>query len=222
MRLDCTTDRYEQLYARWLVNPGSLLDLAGYVPGQRLLDLCGGSGAVSKEALRRGADPSTILLVDLNPRCSEVPSRAADCNQLGSIFGNADLAVEQANFGTFDLVVCRQALAYLDFHRWPGRGTPIWLRTLLKFGGKFVFNTFSRPKFALKTYKFEGRRFVEASGFRGQTVWHLQAGWGLGYDVTRFHWYTEADLRRIFEPHFDCVVTGNEKSQRWLCTRRVR
>ncbi len=67
----CTTDHYATLYARWLARPGTLLDLAGYEPGQRVLDLCGGTGAVSQECLRRGANPSTIMLVDLNPRCSE-------------------------------------------------------------------------------------------------------------------------------------------------------
>ena len=69
MALNCTTDKYGALYAKWLKNPGTLLDLAGYEPGMRVLDLCGGTGAVSEECLRRGGSPSDLVLMDLNPRC---------------------------------------------------------------------------------------------------------------------------------------------------------
>jgi hypothetical protein len=35
MDLSCTTEDYDRLYARWVqVNPGGLLDLAGYQPGE--------------------------------------------------------------------------------------------------------------------------------------------------------------------------------------------
>ena len=67
---DCSTDKYDVLYAPWLRDPGRLLDLAEYRPGEKLLDLCGGTGAVSKVALQRcGGEKSDITLLDINPRC---------------------------------------------------------------------------------------------------------------------------------------------------------
>jgi|APSaa5957512576_1039674.scaffolds.fasta_scaffold64054_2 16S rRNA G966 N2-methylase RsmD len=83
--MNCTTDKYDALYARWLEKPGTLLDLAGYEPGQTVLDLCGGTGAVSLECLDRGAGPAEVTLLDLNPRCSSdrILSIKGDANHLG-------------------------------------------------------------------------------------------------------------------------------------------
>jgi SAM-dependent methyltransferase len=215
VRLHCTTDNYARLYARWLVKPGTLLDLADYEPGQRLLDLCGGTGAVSLEALRRGADPSTIMLVDLNPRCPAgfIEQVAADANQIGpQVFRGRQPECHHS----FDLIVVRQAAAYLGWDRF----MVTWLATLLKPTGKLVFNTFVKPKWSLKTYKFEGRRYFEASGYVGRAVWHVQAAPGIGMDLTRFQWLSEEVLRTRLEVGFNVTVLTDGKSQRWICTPR--
>jgi len=194
MDLSCTTDQYDALYARWLTQPGVLLDHAGYMPGQMVLDLAGGTGAVSLECLRRGADPSTIHLLDLNPRCPDdrITQFKGDATQLGEVFKGD----QPGCHGRYDLIVCRQAAAYLDWHVFMLG----WLRAILKPGGKLVFNTFVRPRWSLKTYKHEGRRFIEASAHFRRRVVHIQAADGLGYDVTKFRWHDaaalEEDLRR--------------------------
>jgi SAM-dependent methyltransferase len=205
MSLRCTTDRYDALYARWLTNPGALLDLAGYQPGQRLLDLCGGSGVVSIEALRRGADANDILLLDWNPyRCgNRLVAIGVNVNQMGSFFTVPE---------KYDIVVCRQAIAYLDLKPSLVRG----IFDCLAPGGKFVFNTFREPRWSLKMYKFAGRRYFEASGFR------VQASPTVGFDVTRFHWYTEEDLRARLGTVFNVQVTDvGTRSQHWVCTLKA-
>ena len=213
MSLLCTTDQYAQLYARWLENPGGLLDLAGYKPGDRLLDLCGGTGAVSLEALRRGADPSTILLVDLNPRCPDtrIEQVAGDANNIGpSVFG----ARQPGCLHSFDVIVIRQAAAYLAWNF----TLILWLAALLKPDGKLVFNTFVQPKWALKTYKHSGTRYFEASGYLGKTVWHLQAAPSIGWDVSKFQHHSEEEVRSALAYIFTVQTIQTGKSIHWICT----
>lgn len=157
----CTTDRYDELYARWLGKPGLLLDLAEYEPHYHLLDLCGGSGAVSREALRRGGQPHRIVLYDLNPRC---PDPRIPCIQENVDDHARDKTVRGMYGVPFDVVVLRQAANYL---RWDS-DLVSWLRYLLVPGGKFVFNTFTHPMeggvkpYSYKSYRFGGHRFFEA------------------------------------------------------------
>jgi len=214
MDLRCTTDNYEALYARWLEKPGRLLDHAGYEPGQAVLDLCGGTGAISLECLRRGADPSTISLLDLNPRCEDdrITSYEGDANFLGRTFDT----LHPECFKSFDLAVIRQAAAYL---RWSVFMIN-WLRLLIKPGGKLVFNLFVKPRWSLKTYKYGGRRFFEASGHFKRTVFHVQASPGLGVDLTQFKWHNPADLMKRLILWFDVEIRSNGRTQTWTCVRR--
>lgn len=212
--LSCTTGQYDRLYARWLGRSGDLLDLAGWVPGMRLLDLCGGTGAVSLEALRRGATPGSVTLLDLNPRCPDARVRqiAGPAERLGLLLGD---------WGKFDVVVCRQAISYL---RVDERLTAfVW--TMLRPGGVFVFNTFARPRWSVKRYAYEGRNYVEASAwfpvpFGTPRVVHLQWCLGSGADVTLFRWYREPELRRALERLFEVDVRRSERGLRWVCTSR--
>ena len=206
--LDCTTNRYDALYARWLENPGRLLDLAEWRPGMILLDLCGGTGAVSREALRRGADPMEIILLDLNPR-------AADTGVL-QVRGPAETAGYILVKKQFDVVVCRQAFAYLDLDH----QLAVSLSRLFKPGGKLVFNTFLQPRWAFKSYRHDGRRYFEMSGHLFGRVGHVQASPTVGIDVTKFRWHQEATIVRLFHPYFHVKTDRTARSIRWVCMRR--
>lgn len=219
--LNCTTDRYDLLYSRWLEKPGDLLDLAGYRPGMKLLDLCGGTGAVTREALRRGADPKSLTLYDLNPR---LPGASGVRRVQGQAERLMDILEER---DVYDIIVCRQAIAYIDLQHDPhtlpigGKFThAIW--NLLKPGGKFVFNSFVRPRWAWKSYEHGGRRYIEASGWfpnlRGGRVGHLQWCRGHGVDATLFRWHTEIELHLALE-RFTTDIHRSERGLRWVCTR---
>lgn len=244
MKLDCTTDQYGPLYARWLVDPGKLLDLAGLRPGDRVIDLCGGTGIVAKEAVKRGA--KSAFVVDLNPgRMYDgtpddmriIPpfwGRAEDVDELlqSHVEGLHGLPRDVGNLHVpggclgercrchrykpdFDLVVCRQAIGYLGIKQ-----TARAVANILRPGGKFVFNAFKRPKFTLKSYTFNGKRFFEASGFLGRTVWHVQAAPSIGVDVTKFKWHTEDELDAALRPYFEIARSSTEKSLYFVCTKR--
>jgi SAM-dependent methyltransferase len=211
--LRCTTDDYDRLYARWLTKPGALLDAADYRPGQVVLDLCGGTGAVSLECLRRGADPKSITLLDLNPRCPDdrITQLKGDATSLGDVFGD-----DQPDcHGRYDLIICRQAAAYLSWHLFMLN----WLYGLMPIGGKLVFNTFVRPRWSLKTYRHEGRRFIEASAHFRRRVFHLQAADGLGYDVTKFRWHDAKVLEVDLQRWFKVSIETRGRSQTWTCLK---
>lgn len=203
---DCTTPEYDSLYARWLDKPGTLLDLAGYDPeNHKLLDLCGGTGAVSREALRRGA--KWVALCDRNPR-------VGDLKEVSSLRCYAEDSHKYYNLETFDLIVLRQALGYVHLE-----DTFRSVFHLLKPGGKFAFNSFSRPKWAYKSYEHEGVKFREASGYLFQTVVHLQMRSLLRWDVSVFRWHTEDEIRAALNPYFAWDEISSGGSIRWLCRR---
>lgn len=207
--LSCTTDRYDILYARWLENPGALLDWGSFDPGKhRLLDLCGGTGAVSLEALRRGA--KTVWLYDLNPR-------APKDQRIISVRGQAEhLDWNSLTIGcSWDFVVCRQAIGYLDLD-----ATSRALGASVERGGVFVCNAFVRPKWAVRRYEFGGRRYLEASGFFGRRVFHLQA-MRTGFDITAFRWYSGGEIVDAFSPWFSVgKIDQTSTSMRFLFRRR--
>jgi len=230
--LDCTTEKYGELYARWLVDPGKLLDIAKLKPGERMIDLCGGTGVVAKEAVARGAQ--TAFVVDLNPRLHRADSvddircippfwgHAEDVDKLltrhvemlHDVSPHSELCRCRRYTPDFDLVVCRQAIGYLDIKK-----TAVAVANVLRDGGRFVFNTFVRPRWSLKSYKFGGRRFFEASVYLDRDVFHLQASLDIGVDVTHFQWHTERDLDTAFLPHFDIEKHRTEKSLYYVCTK---
>lgn len=207
--LDCTTDRYDTLYSRWLEDPGSLLDLAGYSPGGRLLDLCGGTGAVSSEAIRRGSDSSKITLLDLNPR-----ARNLGIHQIRGQAEDVDHLVGPHD--PFDVVICRQAIAYLDL-----APTLRGVAAILRSGGVLAFNSFRRPRWGWRVYDYGGHRFLEASGhLLGWRVFHLQWGLGIGIDVTVFRWHRETEIQRALSEDFDVETHPTQNGIRWRCIRR--
>ena len=205
----CTTDKYDTLYARWLEHSGDLLDLAGWKPGMRLLDFCGGTGAVTREALRRGAEPQTLTLYDTRPRLSLpfITQVSGDAAEVGDILYNR----------SYDVVVCRQAVAYLNLHSHVFQG----VCDILKTGGVFVFNSFIRPKWAWKKYEYKRHRYIEASGFIGRWVMHLQWCRGAGWDISLFRWHTEEEIQKALTG-FNVEIYRSERGLRWICTKPMQ
>ena len=207
MALNCTTPKYEKLYARWLANPGDLLRRGALRQGERVLDLCGGTGILAREALRLGAGSATVL--DLNPRCTDdgVTTVRGHAEDVGALLTLAGL--------TYDLVACRQAVGYLDLAR-VARG----VQSVLSPRGRFVFNNFKRPKWSAKVYRFGGRSYLEASAYWGNRVWHLQGSPMLGADITRFRWWRDEEVIEALEPHFDVEVEETPKTLYYVCVPR--
>jgi len=181
MMLNCTTDKYAQLYARWVEDGEALLRWAHMTPGERVLDLCGGTGAVAEAAVRGWA--GEVHLLDLNPRCKD-----PNVVQHQGAAEEADRILEGQSFS---LVVCRQAIGYLrplDTFR--------AVEQILAPRGRFVFNTFQQPPRGLtvKPYMYGGKPFLEMAYCWADHVVHLQSSPLIGADVTHFRWHDPKHL----------------------------
>ncbi|MDD5509086.1 MAG: class I SAM-dependent methyltransferase [Bacteroidales bacterium] len=213
--MNCTTPAYDRLYAPWLSNPGNLLDLANYKPGDILLDLAGGTGAVSKDAAKRISDDpeqismQTIHLYDLNPRCG--------WPTLSIRRGRAEEVENHYSADMFDVVVCRQAIGYINMvYAIPG------IYQIMKTGGRFVFNSFKTPsrcRFRIK--KHEGVWFAEGHLRIGDHVFHTQARLNRkpGVDFTWFKCWSAKELHNLLKPWFSIDIQQKGQSFRWICTK---
>jgi SAM-dependent methyltransferase len=203
----CTTSSYEKLYSRWLENPGSLLDLASYDPKRdRLIDLCGGTGAVSLEAVRRGAI-HTPVLIDLNPRCQ-------DTRRVKQVAGDVQDIEAYVHLKKADVCVIRQSLGYLDLNKVFGL-----VRKALEPGGRLAFNAFSRPRWKVSTYRHENRRHFEISAFFGKKVFHIQASPSIGADVSVFRHHSKDEIREALKSFSSCSISDDGKSLRVFATK---
>ena len=199
---DCTTSEYANLYLRWTRREDGLLDLADLQPGEDVLDLCGGTGVISRQALQRGA--KSVVLWDLNPR------NVFSDPRLTAIKASAE---ELEGENLYDVIVCRQSIGYLNLSKVLPR-----LRTALRPGGKFVFNTFDRPRWGQASYVLDGKRYFEASGHFGRTVFHVQVGLGTGIDLTFFRWYPIPQLTEELQKHFSEIRKVNVgASWKFMC-----
>ena len=87
-----TTSDYNLLYARWLEKPETLLNLGSYRHGQRLLDLCGGTGIVTRTALEKfkGLKKADVTVFDLNPRVGDWANPYKLTDELQIVTGKAE------------------------------------------------------------------------------------------------------------------------------------
>jgi ubiquinone/menaquinone biosynthesis C-methylase UbiE len=136
------TARYDLIAAEYasgdddLSSPavGALLDLAGPVRGQRILDLACGHGTVARDLARKGAhvvglDISTQLI----KRAEAAEARAA----WGITYEVGDAADPDVLAGsTFDLVVCNFGMSDID----DLDGACATVARVLRPGGRFVFS----------------------------------------------------------------------------------
>jgi ubiquinone/menaquinone biosynthesis C-methylase UbiE len=216
---DCTTERYDEIYAPWLANPGELLDLGNYIPGRdHLLDLCGGSGIVALEALRRSSEKSrksSIAVLDLNPRGGFNP------DDISETHGQAQHASLIYKPGTFNLVICRQALGYLDL-------VPVFRAVghVLARGGRFVFNSFLQPRrYATKHYTYRDQTYAEAHLYLMGRVFHVQCKLtGVpGADVSVFRYHSPETIRKaLWDSGHKWLIREDcrDRSVHWLCVKR--
>jgi len=205
--MNCSTDRYAELYAPWLTNAAEFAHRF-IKPGDRVLDLCGGTGIVGREAIAMGCQEVTIL--DVNPRV--VPAidglrvQPGDGNQISQYFDS----------DSFDVIVCRQAIGYLNL----GKVSSSAAQALAP-GGRLCFNNFRKPRWFRKIYEFGGELYFEAGWYIGQQVFHIQQKAGFGWDMTRFRWHTHAEIMDAMATYFDVEVSRTEKTNYYTCTSRL-
>ncbi len=206
---------YEKLYKRFYSRPaGSLIELVGSVAGKRVLDLCGGSGRLSLEAARLGAEE--VVLVDREERMMGLPAKLNPRIRVEVDTVDSYIKSSVKDKKQFDFIFCQQAVNY-----WLCEEIASFLAAFLRGGGVFVFNTFNkRPpeKPLVKEYQLDGDNFVEVSWLVGDIVHHVQVREGMPCHLTSFHWLSPERLARMLNPYFllDVKVEGGASLYRCL------
>jgi len=206
VKTDCSTDRYAALYAPWLDTADDFA--ARFIePRDRVLDLCGGTGRVAQKAWDMGCQK--VALLDVNPRVippwKSVGVQRGDANRPQDYFGTH----------SFDVIVCRQAIGYLDLDQ-----VASGARKTLAPGGRLCFNNFRHPRWFLKRYEYRNSRYLELGWYFGQTCWHIQRRKGEGWDLTKFRWHKHEEIESAFSKHFNVRVEQTEKTNYYTCVTR--
>lgn len=209
---------YRKLYQRFYNGrmAGELLELvSGGVRGKAVLDLCGGDGRLSLEAVRLGAE--RVFLVDREK--TMISREAGRCPRIGIRIGSVEYWLE--NFSglglRFDCVACQQAVNY-----WLNGETARLVAEILKKGGTFVFNTFNRKtprKPLVKEYRIGKDNFAEISWLAGKVVHHVQVREGMAPHVTSFYWLSPKRLEAILRPYFKVTVRKQGRTSLYSCVK---
>lgn len=136
-RYDLTNDVMSfGLHRRW---KGTTLELAEVQPGQRILDLAGGTGDLARQALAKAGGQADVVVADLTPEMLRVGMGRGRPSPLGWVGGDAaSLPFPDA---TFDRVIIGYGLR--NFADLPACLREI--RRCLKPGGRLASLDFGRP-----------------------------------------------------------------------------
>jgi len=210
-------ETYRKLYARYYNGRDSeeLLRLLKPIKGTNLLDLCGGDGRLTLNALKKGA--SRVVLVDAEYEM--VPAPLHKNRKILVLIGTVMSALLNLHWGLrlFDRAVCRQGVNY-----WLNADTLRMLASVLKPQAVFVFNTFNQkpPKEPrVLEYKMGGHSFAEVSWLIGDKVHHLQVRDGLKHHHTEFKWLSPEEIRKLLERYFEVEEIQDGKTSLYRCVK---
>ena len=202
---------YDALYARYLKNASQLVSQIGIGRRMSYVDLCGGTGAVSRALISKGA--TDITVVDLN---RNMLKHAPVCAK--KIVADAE---EWKPERRYDAVFCRQAVTYLNLER-----LERVVDDALKPGGLFVFNLIGAEKSTVasidsKAYLLGGKKYLELTLILFGRAYHLQHSEKDGTDLTSFRMYGKRDIESAFK-NWDIRINNAPKAIYFILKRRNR
>ncbi len=203
---------YEKLYRRYfLKGVDYLIAEANLTFKDKVLDICGGNGRLTKELIKFSNNVSY-----LDKERDMIPF---DLEQLGikvyndSIENFIDTTTEK-----YTKVFCEQAINYwllnIDVKKFS---------SLFEKGGLFIFNTFlNKPsnKPMIKEYNLDNKSYLEISYLMDNKVQHIQVCEGYEPHFTVFDWISKEQYKELLSPYFDMEIKDDGKSLLYICKKR--
>ena len=203
---------YESVYKRYFLKGcDHIINKVSINRDDKILDLCGGNGRLTKELSKYSNYVSY-----LDKEKDMIPD---DLDKLGIKVYNSDInEFIKSNNEKFDKVFCMQAVNYyLD-----DIDMSLFSKMFNK-NGVFIFNTFTNkpPKTPLiKEYTLDNESYVEISYLVGNEVYHLQIKENHLPHFTKFKYISRERFFSILSPYFDIEVYEDGKSGVYVCKKR--
>lgn len=203
---------YEELYKRYFKRSvKDLIDLGNVKKTDKVLDLCGGNGRLTKELIKLSSDVSY-----LDGEKDMIPKEIYESHI--KIYNMKIQDFIKINNYKFDKVFCQQAINY-------------WLLNidiksfcnLFNKGGLFIFNTFANKpneKPVIKEYEIDGKSFIEISYLINNKVNHIQIKEGLEPHYTMFDYISEDKFNELLSPYFKIEIIKDNNTLIYKCERR--
>ena len=218
---------YEILYARFLLEDRSkqMMDLVGDLEGKVFMDICCGSGKLTKEAISMNTKKNIMIdaeatMIKDNFWCAKVADIYVEevQNAFIKLFGNY--------YDKIDVAVCQQGINY-----WLDKDKAKRLSLLMKKGGIFVFNTFNQKpstfpstrEYSLKNIYGKIRHYIEVSWrIEGEhnDVQHVQICEGIEPHFTKFKWMDEEYIRNCLDKFFEIEIITDGKTDIYRCVKK--
>ena len=203
---------YEKMYKRYFdKGVGYLIDKADLKRDDKVLDICGGNGRLTRELLKRCNDVSY-----LDRETDMIPE---DLEKLGVRVYNEDVETfVNLSQEKYNKVFCEQAINYWLLNINIEQFSNIFLPN-----GLFIFNTFSNMPTKnpmIKQYTIDGINYFEISYLVDNKVEHIQIREGYSPHFTEFDWISQEQYRELLSPYFDIELFDNGKSSLYKCKRK--
>lgn len=203
---------YEKMYKRYFdKGVGYLIDKADLKRDDKVLDICGGNGRLTRELLKRCNDVSY-----LDREADMIPE---DLEKLGVRVYNEDVEIfVNHSQEKYNKVFCEQAINYWLLNINIEQFSNIFLPN-----GLFIFNTFSNMPTKnpmIKQYTIDGINYFEISYLVDNKVEHIQIREGYSPHFTEFDWISQEQYRELLSPYFDIELFDNGKSSLYKCKRK--
>ena len=203
---------YEKMYRRYfLKGVDYFVKEANLSSDDKILDICGGNGRLSKELIKFS---NSVSYID-----KEKDMIPLDLKQLGiKVYNDSIENFVHTTNEKYTKVFCEQAINYwllnVDIKKFS---------SLFEKGGLFIFNTFfNKPsnKPMIKKYILDGKSYLEISYLVGNKVYHVQVCEGYKPHFTVFDWISKKQYEKLLSPYFDIEVKNDGKSLLYKCKRR--
>ena len=203
---------YEKLYRRYfLKGVDYFIKEANLTSHDKVLDICGGNGRLTKELIKFSDNVSY-----LDKEKDMIP---LDLEQLGiKVYNDSVENFIDTTNEKYTKVFCEQAINYwllnIDIKKFS---------SLFEKGGLFIFNTFSNKpsnKPMIKEYTLDDKSYLEISYLMDNKVQHIQVCEGYETHFTIFDCISKAQYEKLLSPYFDIEIKDDGKSSLYICKRR--
>ena len=218
---------YEKLYRRFILGDRSnqMLCLAGDLRDKVFLDICCGSGRLTKAALDKGTKKN--IMIDAEARMVSSSFKTSEIAQI--LIMQVEEALENLinRKDSVDVAICQQGINY-----WLTSQRVEKLSMSMSQGGVFIFNTFNqKPSNIPKVREYTLTDFDEiGDSHYVETSWWVENDWFDIYHIqicsgeephfTKFKWMSEEYIRNCLDKWFEVDIITDNKTSIYKCVKK--